>query len=198
MTTDPQNRENGASADLRFTLCPECLGKYRSLRFDPKAQLWLATTAASMYWKDEHPSGELPPPSFAYRHAKELQAHMECGDSLRGLLNARTMLWRRGSIPEQWQAFWAQAQQALPEWPGFKRLILDEEQRLSLEHAGAEHEEIMEWFSKQSSQVVVHHRPDGVTDTVFKLAVPETAGAVGSVRNLKTPWWQFWKPRGRR
>jgi hypothetical protein len=65
----------------------------------------------TVFWSDEHPDGI---PSFG----------SDSGDTIIRLLLVRTKLWRTGVIAEEDLEFWREAQEALPDWPGFERLDL--------------------------------------------------------------------------
>jgi hypothetical protein len=111
---------------FEFVLCPECLARYRALRFDPTAGYGLcAIPLCSLVWPDEHPvNGALE---------NYDGTHQQCRASVMRLAGARTQLWRSGSVPEELRELWDTARRLLPDWPGFRRLSLDREQMESLD-----------------------------------------------------------------
>ncbi len=99
----------------------DVVAEYQALVFEPEAKpniCWMPL--ASITWPDEHPS-----PS--------LQAMMKLQrPSYRAiilLLGVRAEIWRCGHVPAEHQAFWAEAQASIPNWPGFQRLSLSDEER---------------------------------------------------------------------
>src|SRR5262249_3042067 len=110
---------------LSFALCPECLAQYRSLVHDPTCECALNIMPfCSLQWSDEHPEA-------LDGIIVDRERHQECVASILRLVGARTHLWRTGVLPEDRRSLWAEAQRAIPDWPGFKRLALDERQRSS-------------------------------------------------------------------
>jgi hypothetical protein len=76
----------------------------------------------TLEWADEHPAD--------WQTVGE--PHERCLASIYQLYHIRTHLWHHGSIPKECQGYWAAAQEALPGWPGFRRLDLDERGRKNL------------------------------------------------------------------
>ena len=160
---------------LRFTLCSECRAEYSALRLDPDATCWLnIMPLSSLMWSDEHPDGIFK--------VDRKGVHGQCYASAIRLAAARTALWRTGAIPEASGGLWEEARQLLPEWPGFSRLTLNQEQRASLEGCDHEVNEVM--------QTIMRRFPD-VTTT------DEGGGLIRFRATRKPPaprpWWQFWK-----
>ena len=109
-----------------FILCPECLARYRALRFDATASYDLCSIPlCSLVWPDEHPV------SAALENYDG--THQHCRASVMRLAGARTQLWRSGSVSEELRKLWDAARRLLPDWPGFRRLLLDREQMESLD-----------------------------------------------------------------
>jgi len=107
--------------ELSFSLCPDCLDKYRSLHFDPSSKYFFNyLPVGSIVWPDEHPE----------KWTQE--CCLKCKVSICNLTTLRTKLWREGKIPDEYQDFWEQAQRMIPNWPGFNRLSLNEEEMKAL------------------------------------------------------------------
>jgi hypothetical protein len=110
-----------------FRLCPQCLAHYRSLVHDPDCDYTLNLMPfCSLKWSDEHPQS-------AEEMIIDRENHGECAASVLRLVGARTHLWRTGIVPEDLRLLWEQARQAIPNWPGFQRLSLNEVQREDLD-----------------------------------------------------------------
>ena len=119
----PSVRKAESEMSFSFALCPECLAQYRALMHDPTCHYGLNSIPfCSLTWPDEHPRDGGPAPT-----------HEGCLESIMRLAGARTWLWKTGAIPDELKELWAEAQRMIPNWPGFLRLSLNQEQRLSLE-----------------------------------------------------------------
>jgi hypothetical protein len=128
----PLRREN--SVALTFALCPECLAKYRALRHNPACQYWLnIEPSCTLEWPDERPK------DFYVRHDAR---HRQCALCILRLVDARTHLWQEGVLPEDLCELWDEARQAIPDWPGFRRLSLDAAQIRSLDACAEELEDL--------------------------------------------------------
>jgi hypothetical protein len=161
---------------IRFDLCTECQEKYSQLQYDPTATYGLnVVPLCSLEWEDEHPSGGMPR-SYG-------SDHQNCRDSIVRLAGARTYLWRNGSLPEDCQELWTEAQRVIPNWPGFKRLILDEEQRRSLDGCAEELDELIGRVGRDFSEMSLTDKGGGIVEL--------SAQRKAEGRSLK-PWWRFW------
>ena len=69
------------------------------------------------------------------------------------LLAARAQLWRTGAIPEELQAIWDEAKALLPDWPGFRRLSLTEEQARADLAGQSASDQIWEVFQEDEDEV---------------------------------------------
>jgi hypothetical protein len=117
------------ASGMDFNLCPDCLAKYRVLQFDASAPFSPCLIPfGCIIWSDEH------------RPVSEgaLIGHDRCLHSLIRLTSARTHLWRTGQLPDASQQLWREAQELIPDWPGFKRLALTAEQLRALDSCEAE------------------------------------------------------------
>ena len=88
-TTNPHRfrraEDSSCPVPFSFTLCPECLARYRALTYDPNARHSPSLIPFdSIVWSDEHTPTEtrLPP------------QHDVCRYSLIRLVSARKLLWR--------------------------------------------------------------------------------------------------------
>ncbi len=138
---------------LTFQLCPECLERYRALRFDAAAR-WSPCLIpySSLIWSDEEPP----------LNERLVEGHDACKHSLMLLISARKNLWRTGRIAPEWQALWREANELLPNWPGFERLTLSAEELKGLDDCEQEVSDIMEHFRSTSSIFAVDDKGGGV------------------------------------
>ncbi len=150
-----------------FTLCPECLARYRDLTYEPTSDCFLDSIPfCSLVWRDEHPEESgipFPDPN-----------HKSCRNSILRLAGARTGLWRTGTIAEESKELWAQAQRLIPNWPGFRRLSLSAEQRLSLEACAGELQDFLGAIAKDYPQMTFTDKGGGLTELSARRAEGET------------------------
>jgi len=78
------------------------------------------------------------------------------------LAGARTDLWKTGAIPEESKELWAEAQRMIPNWPGFLRLSLSQEQRLSLEDCKRELDDFVGAMAKDFPHMTFTREGGGV------------------------------------
>ncbi len=105
--------------NFEFNLCPNCLGRYRTLRLDSACKYVVVPRPFnSLVWPDEHPD------QVGYFNT----CCTPCRESIRLLAYARTHRWRYGELPEALVELWNKAQSMIPDWPGFKRLSLNDTQ----------------------------------------------------------------------
>jgi hypothetical protein len=138
-----------------FALCRECLAKYLALTHDSTSRFLCNTIPfCSLVWPDEHPE----------RLADIFSGleHKTCKASIIRLVSARTELWRTGVIPEDLHGLWAEAHRVIPNWPGFKRLSLNEYELKVLEECAEELGDLVAEV-KQDFPYVTITNSDGVT-----------------------------------
>jgi hypothetical protein len=111
----------------------------------------------SLQWPDEHPE-DLDHIILDREH------HEECRASIIRLVGARTQLWRAGAIPEDLRELWAEAQRVIPDWPGFKRLSLDEQQLGSLDACAEELDDFIGRVAQDFPQVTFTDKGGGLTE----------------------------------
>ncbi len=104
----------------------------------------------SLAWADEHPDNRYP------------RCHESCLDSVIRLSSARKWLWLRGEIPPELREVWAQARTLIPDWPGFMRLQLDEDQMESLRACEEELQEALRIIRQDFTDVTVENLGGGV------------------------------------
>jgi hypothetical protein len=103
-----------------FKISPAVRDDYRKLAYKQDAQCeWSIIPLSSLVWEDEHPGGKCTVPEM----------DEESRISVIQLTAARTALWLHGRVPGELQQLWEEAKAVLPEWPGFKRLTLPDEDR---------------------------------------------------------------------
>lgn len=140
----------------RFVLCPECHEAYRALRLESTSSYSLnVMPLGTLVWPDEHPEGGMP--------LEREGPHKECRASLIRLANARTLLWRSGSVPEGSMEVWEEARRVLPDWPGFHRLTLSPEQMSSLDGCADELDDFLGAVTARFPNVTITDDGSGVT-----------------------------------
>ncbi len=138
---------------LTFRLCPECLGRYRALQFDAAAHCGHCIIPyGSLIWADEEPP----------LNERPIEGHDECKHSLMLLISARKNLWRTGRVAPEWQALWREANELLPNWPGFERLTLSAEELKELDGVEQEVSDILDNYRSTSSIFAVDDKGGGV------------------------------------
>jgi hypothetical protein len=168
---------------MDFNLCPVCLEKYRALHYNPQAGYGPCLIPFNcIVWDDEHrpvEEGGLIGPG-----------HDGCLHSVLRLNSARKHLWRTGEVPADAQQLWREAQELVPNWPGFQRLSLTTEQFRHLQACEEEADDIMEDMRCNSSVFVVEDKGHGVVTFV---AHPPQAPQPGS----PSPNWKQLFAQGR-
>ncbi len=208
---------------FHFTLCDMCLTKYRALQFDPAARMTYSLMPfGSLIWLDEHPDG---PPLTSYDESTEemhdLKDHDQCRSSIIRLAATRTALWQLGNVPAERKTLWEEALKLLPEWPGFRRLTLNDEEKKELQQCFEESGDLMGMITNDFPNVVHTDEGGGLTSFTASKLLEELK--VRDVRKLigngtdkgggltsftasklaeglaqretekSKPWWQFWK-----
>jgi hypothetical protein len=108
---------------FEFRICSNCHGRYRLLHLDSTCKYDVGPMPFNtMVWPDEHPD----------RIGYFMTCCAPCRESIRLLVYARTHMWRYGELPEALRELWNKAQSMIPDWPGFNRLSLNEEQMRDL------------------------------------------------------------------
>ncbi len=108
-----------------FFLTPAVLDTYKKLKFHKDARpYWNVLPFGTLFWGDEHPLLENGLP--------DLPTDKWSRASILRLVEARTALWIEGEVPKSLQRCWKEAQTALPDWPGFQRMVLADEERVDL------------------------------------------------------------------
>lgn len=160
-----------------FSLCTECAENYRTLRFDPAATYGMSIMPlCCIQWNDEHPFN-------ATRGCIWVGCRRDsCRDSLIRLSNARMALWETGGIPDDLRPLWDEAQQLLPNWPGFQRLSIGQKERKALDGCRQELDEIMGAIRNDFPNTATENKAGGVS----------TFRAWGRTAPQKKPWWKFW------
>jgi hypothetical protein len=110
----------------------------------------------SLEWPDEHPE-DLDRIILDDRHE-------QCKASIIRLVGARTHLWRAGDIPEDRRELWEEAQRTIPDWPGFRRLSLNQAQRLSLEDCAQELNDFVGAIAADFPQMTFTDKGGGLTE----------------------------------
>jgi hypothetical protein len=136
-----------------FSLCSSCLSRFRALQFDPEARgVSNLIPFNSRYWIDELPS----------REDLDFLSHDLCKRSLIRLFSARKALWATGQVPDHAQDFWLQAQQAIPTWLGFRRLVLNPEHHAALRDCHEETSDIVDKLRTHALVFSISDQGDGV------------------------------------
>jgi len=122
--TTPDGSDVTPNEDERppeFNLSQHVLAQYRELRYDPEAECQLGLSQLqALCWNDEHPGRETNIPCDVDPQSR---------DSLIQLLAARRYLWFRGEVPALFRPLWDKAMREIPDWPGFRRLSVSDNDR---------------------------------------------------------------------
>lgn len=162
---------------FEFKISDDILIQYQALQFQSNASsscnyLPLAT----LIWKDEHPNGKLP------RKMDE-----ESRTSIYKLIEARRVFWDRNEVPPELEILWLQAKSIIPNWPGFQRLHLTEDQMNEVIACEKNSEELFRALMESSDQFELKKEKDGTSTFSASFDItPET-------EEVKKPWWKFWK-----
>jgi hypothetical protein len=152
---------------LTFELCPECLAKYRALRYEPACDYTLNVMPfCSLQWADEHPEN-------ASRDIFLDDRHKQCAACIIRLVGARTRLWRTDAVPEDRRELWDEARRAIPDWPGFRRLSLDESQLRSLDGCAEELNDLIGAMTRDFPHVTLTDKGGGLTEFSARRAPPQ-------------------------
>jgi len=84
------------------------------------------------------------------------------------LVAARTHIWLHGTIPTESEALWAQAEDLIPDWPGFKRLASTPDKLESLAECAEEVGGFFDWANEKSQDVTFEDKGGGVTHFVVR------------------------------
>ena len=157
-----------------FTLCAECLAKYRALTYDPNARHSPCLIPFDcIVWSDEHP----PAGTTVF------YGHEACRHSLIRLISARKSLWRTGQISDGLGQVWREAQEIMPDWPGFRRLTLSAEELQALDFCEAETADMMGQLRSDASIFALSDEGGGVVSFV---AHPPASRPTDEVRPLRS------------
>ena len=103
-----------------FKISTSVAQEYRKLKYNPDARSeWSLIPFSSLVWEDEHPGGRCAMPDM----------DEESTIAILNLAEARTLLWLEGQVPKDLKKLWDDAKVALPEWPGFNRLSITEQEK---------------------------------------------------------------------
>jgi hypothetical protein len=139
---------------FKFNLCPTCLNHFRALEFNAEAHRGSNLIPFnSLCWDDELP---------AEQEELDFLHHEPCKTSIIRLYATRRALWDSGRIPDQLKDFWQHAQETIPDWAGFKRLVLSQDDRAALKFCDEETEELMDSFRKDASVFSMTDQGGGV------------------------------------
>ena len=147
----------------------------RSLRFDESATVEKRAfgPVVTVVWSDERPPlGERP-------------CHPACRDAFDRLLAARTYYWEHECIPEDLLSLWDEAREAVPTWPGFGRLYLDEATKACLRGARDLDDALHRAFFHEADEVSVELDEDGGFSFSYGFHLGKR----------RRPWWKFWVRR---
>jgi hypothetical protein len=153
-----------------FTLKPEVLEQYRKLRFDPDARRCaIVMPIGTLFWSDEHPDGRVPRDT----ESRELM-HL--------LLLARHQYWEEERVGTELTGLWDEARVVLPDWPGFRRLYLSEDDRRAADEARSSGEAFWDEMTRCADEVEFVETDHGV----------EYSFTFDLRKGRSRPWWKFW------
>jgi len=100
------------------------------------------------------------------------------------LVSARTRLWLHGEIPRELSRLWEEAQQQIPDWPGFQRLKISDEQRDAVRAFQAELDAVEESLAEEFDEASISVDENGMR---------EFEGVWRFDKKKKKRWWEFWR-----
>jgi len=90
-------------------------------------------------------------------------------------------------FPPNLRFLWLQAKSMIPNWPGFQRLHLTEDQMNEVIACEKNSEELFRALMESSDQFKLKKEKDGTSTFSASFDItPET-------EEVKKPWWKFWK-----
>lgn len=161
-----------------FTLCAECLAKYRALAYDANARHSPCLIPfGCIVWSDEHTPAE----------TTVFTGHEACRHSLIRLISARKSLWRTGQISDGLGQVWREAQEIMPDWPGFRRLTLSAEEFRALDFCEAETADMMGHLRSDASIFTLSDEGGGVVSFLAHPPAPRPTDEVRPARSGDSP-----------
>jgi hypothetical protein len=150
-------------------LTEETIQMIRNLSFDPNAKINRISGVIGMTWSDEVPND-----GFG-----SLFIEQNRGQIVR-LFLIRMKYWDKGTMSQEDQLYWREAQRQFPDWPLFRRLELNEEERRAYDTASEDIKFLKEVCFSLADEIEVITE-DGI------------AFEIGIIKRRRKGWWQFWR-----
>ncbi|MDH3751326.1 MAG: hypothetical protein OEU90_10380 [Gammaproteobacteria bacterium] len=153
----------------------------------------------TLVWHDEHPGAE-DYSSYLEEMGNDLDDPTD--QTIHRLIIARQHIWHDGSVPKELNTFWTEARQAIPEWPGFRRLSLSNDQYAAVLACEADSREVhnswLEAWAGDADDLETKDLGGLLTSTSFTVWRREDSDKVVSLDSSKAkpkerPWWRFWR-----
>jgi len=113
-------------------------------------------------WDDEHPNAELP-----------MEWDADSVNSIFELLHLRNLIWEGQQLSIEQRQFWLVAKKELPDWPGFRREKLSDDQQEAVIWCEQEVDEFWETVVKETPlhahSVEIVSNLNGTTNISFQL-----------------------------
>ena len=103
------------------------------------------------------------------------------------LVSARTSLWRTGQIPDGLRPVWQEAQEIIPDWPGFRRLTLSAGVHRALDFCEEETADMMGHLRSDASIFALSDKGGGVVSFMAHLPARRPTDEVRPLRSGDSP-----------
>jgi len=195
-----QARRQVRSMTVHFQMSDKVLAAFRRLRYAAESPVkcwWMPY--GTLVWHDEHPGAE-DYSSYLEEMGNDLDDPTD--QTIHRLIIARQHIWHDGSVPKELNTFWTEARQAIPEWPGFRRLSLSNDQYAAVLACEADSREVhnswLEAWAGDADDLETKDLGGLLTSTSFTVWRREDSDKVVSLDSSKAkpkerPWWRFWR-----
>ena len=155
----------------------------RSLSFDPNAKIMpgITTAIGSITWSDEIPNQDYI----------NFLIEPNC-DQIFRLFSIRMHYWDTGTMSQEHETYWREAQRQFPDWPLFQRLELNKEERRAHEKAQAKNKILENIIFSLADEIEV--RTEGGITTRTAIIIRESLfKKVNRLERGKRRRWQSWR-----
>lgn len=151
----------------KFRMQEDTLRDYRALRFRENSERQcFYIPVGFVLWEDEYPGENRLP-----------MGDKDARRTMLSLYAARWHYWMDKVIPEAFADLWDEAQQQIPEWPGFKRLDVDNE-TIELARLCREAEaELWEAFTTDADDATITDDGNGLSEVSITYDLTEDGDA---------------------
>jgi hypothetical protein len=164
-------------------LTEQTIQEIRSLSFDPNAKIMpmVGTDIGSIAWSDEIPNQDFI--SF-FREPNY--------DQIYRLFSIRIHYWDTGTMSQENELYWREAQIQFPDWPLFQRLELNKQDRRTREEARERSKYLWKIISSLADEIEVSTE-GGITTRAAIFRRESTLKKAKMFNREKRRWWQFWR-----